>query len=258
MLISKEEIIKYLKNIPPVPQNVKNSLLALDKGDLKKAAIEASNDLVLKKRIESVVNSAYYGLSKKVEDIVQLFAMLGIEKSRSLIYLYLVSLLEPKQWKIFKINFFEFQAAFMKEFEKAMILEFDEKTYKQYAEIGAIIPAAVCVCDSLLGDKKEDVELIMSSAPIEYSTLIKRMTGVSLFGLASKIAEIWDLEKEKSEILKRAECEKCNDKISALIHFIFFILVSKKEFLDLNSLIEFNPQCIELIPKTYERIINDS
>ena len=258
MLISKQDILKYLKEVPPVPQNVKNALKALDEGDLKKAAIEASNDLVLKKRIEDVVNSAYYALPNKVNDMVQLFAMLGIEKARSLIYSYLVSLLEPKEWKIFNINFFDFQAAFMSEFEKAMIEEFDNQTYKKYAEIGAIIPASVCVCDSLLGEKKEDLELVFSSAPLEYSTLIKRMTGVSLFGLAGKIAEIWGLEKEKVEILKKAECEKCNNKIAALIHFVFFILVSKKQFIDINSLIEFKPECIELIPKTYERIINDS
>ena len=258
MLISKQDILKYLKEVPPVPQNVKNALKALDEGDLKKAAIEASNDLVLKKRIEDVVNSAYYALPNKVNDMVQLFAMLGIEKARSLIYSYLVSLLEPKEWKIFNINFFDFQAAFMSEFEKAMIEEFDNQTYKKYAEIGAIIPASVCVCDSLLGEKKEDVELVLSSAPLEYSTLIKRMTGVSLFGLAGKIAEIWGLEKEKVEILKKAECEKCNNKIAALIHFVFFVLVSKKQFIDINSLIEFKPECIELIPKTYERIINDS
>ena len=258
MLISKEEIIRYLQNVPPVPENVKNALAALDEGDLKKAAIEASNDLVLKKRIEDVVNSAYYALPNKVNDMVQLFTMLGIEKARSLIYSYLVSLLEPKEWKIFNINFFDFQAAFMSEFEKAMMLEFDEKTYKKYIEIGAIIPAAVCVCDSLLGDKKDDVELVMSSAPLEYSTLIKRMTGMSLFGLAGKIAEIWGLEKEKVEILQNAECEKCENKIAALIHFVFFIIVSKKQFIDINSLIEFKPEVIELIPKTYERIINDS
>ena len=258
MLISKKEILKYLKEIPPVPENVKKALKALDEGDLKKAAIEASNDLVLKKRIEDVVNSAYYALPNKVNDMVQLFAMLGIEKARSLIYSYLVSLLEPKEWKLFNINFFDFQAAFMSEFEKAMIEEFDEKTYKNYAEIGAIIPASVCVCDSLLGEKKEDVELVLSSAPLEYSTLIKRMAGASLFGLAGKIAEIWGLEKEKAEILKSAECDKCENKISALIHFIFFVLVSKKQFIDINSLIEFKPECINLIPKTYERIINDS
>ncbi len=258
MLISKKEILKYLKDIPPVPENVKNALKALDEGDLKKAALFASEDLILKKRIEDVVNSAYYALPNQVNDIVQLFAMLGIEKSRSLIYSYLVSLLEPKKWKIFKIDFFNFQAAFMSEFEKGMIIEFDEKTYKKYAEIGALIPASVCVCDSLLGDKKEDADLILSSAPIDYSNLIKRIAGVSLFQLAAKIAEIWGLEKEKVEILKEAECNICNNKIAAITHFTFFTLVSKKQFLEINSLIEFNPKCINLIPKLYERIINDS
>ena len=258
MLISKKDILKYLKEVPPIPENVKNALKALEEGDLKKAAIFASEDLVLKKRIEDVVNSAYYALPNKVNDMIQLFAMLGIEKSRSLIYSYLVSLLEPKEWKIFKINFFDFQAAFMSEFEKGMTIEFDEKTYKKYAEIGAIIPASVCVCDSLLGDKKEDLDLVMTSAPLEYSTLIKRMTGVSLFQLAAKIAEIWGLDKEKIEILKKAECNICDNKIAAITHFIFFMLVSQKQFLDINSLIEFNPNAIELIPKLYERITNDS
>lgn len=258
MLISKEDILKYLSNVPPVPENVKKSLNYLKNGDIKNAALEAEKDLVLKKQIERVVNSAYYSLNKKVDDMIQLFTLLGIEKSRSLIYSYLVSLLEPKKWKIFKINFFDFQSAFMNKFEEAMIIEFDEKTYKKYAEIGAIIPAAVCICDSLLGDKKEQTQIVTSSAPLEYSTLIKRMSGVSLFGLAAKIAKLWGLEEEKSEILKKAECEKCNEKIPALIHLVFFYLVSKKEFLDINSLIEFNPECIDLIPKTYERIINDS
>lgn len=259
MLISKNDIIKYLKDVPPVPKNVKKALEYLKNGDLKNAAIEAQNDLILKKRIEDVVNSAYYALPNKVNDMVQLFAMLGMERSKSLIYSYLVSLLEPKEWQIFNINFFDFQAMFMSEFEKYMTIEFDTKTYKKYADVGAIIPASVCICDSLLGAKKEDVELLTSNAPLEYGTIIKRMTGISLFGIAAKIAEIWGLDKEKTKILKNAKCNNgCNDKISALIHLVFFMIVSKKQFLDLNSLIEFNPECINLIPKTYERIINDS
>ncbi len=259
MLISQKEIIKYLKNVPPVPENVKKALEYLKNGDLRNAALEAQNDLILKKRIEDVVNSAYYALPNKVNDMVQLFAMLGMEKSKSLIFSYLVSLLEPKEWGIFNINFFDFQALFMHEFEKYMIIEFDEKTYKEYADIGAIIPASICVCDSLLGTKKEDVELLMSNAPLEYGTIIKRMSGIGLFGIAAKIAEIWGLKKEKADVLNNSECGgKCKDKIAALIHLIFFSIVSKKQFLDLNSLIEFNPECINLIPKTYERIINGS
>jgi len=258
VLITKSEIIKYLKEIPPVPESVKACLNYLKEGELKKAALEADKDLVLKKQIEAVVNSAAFALPNKVDDTVQLFSMIGLEMAKSLVYSYLVTLLAPKEWKIFNINFADFQAAFMKMYEESMINEFGKETYKKYAEIGAIVPASVCVCDSLLGDKKEELQLILDAAPLEYGTLLKRMTGASLFGLASKIAGIWGVDKSQSQVLKQAECETCENEIAALIHFLFFYLSSKKQFLDLNSLIEFKPECIEKIPKTYERIINDS
>jgi len=258
VLITKNDIAKYLNDIPPVPENVRKCLKYLKTGELKKAAIEADKDIVLKKQIESIVNSAMFSLPNKVEDTVQLFSMIGLEMAKSLVYSYLVSLLKPKKWQIFNINFHDFQAAYMKAFEENMLEEFGKSVYEKFAEVGALVPISVCVCDSLLGEKKEDLELIMTSAPLEYGTLLKRMTQESLFGIGAKIAEIWNLENEKTEVLKNGECNMCNDKIAALIHLIFFYLTSKKQFLDINSLIEFNPKCIELIPKTYERIINDS
>jgi hypothetical protein len=146
----------------------------------------------------------------------------------------------------------------MKEFERFMKFEFSLEEYKKYAEIGSVVPVSVCVCDMLFGSKKEEVEIILNSAPLEYGTLLKRLTGVTLFGLGCEIAKLWDLEDEKVEVLKKSECSVCDNKISALVHFLFFYLTSKPQFLDINSLIEFKPECINLIPKTYERIINDS
>jgi len=256
MLISESEIKKYLSQVPPLPQNAKNTLKYLREGDLKKAALEAENDLVLKKQIQSVVNSAYFSLPNKVEDTVQLFTMIGLEMATNLVYSYIVSLLEPKEWKIFHINFRDFQAQFLSLYEEYMILEFGKDTYKKYPEVGAIIPVAVCVCDMLLGEKKDKLELITSSAPVEIGTLLKRMTGVTLFGIAAEIAKIWELDAEKCDIIRKSECEKCENPISALTHFLFFYLVSKPQFLDLNSLIEFNPGCMEFIPKTTQRIMN--
>ena len=259
MLISKEEIAKYLKSVPPVPESVEECLNYLKQGDLKKAALAADKDIVLKKQIESVVNSAYFALPNKVEDTVQLFSMIGLEMARNLVYSYLVSLLEPKEWKIFKNFYFrDFQANFLSLYEEYAILEFDKSVYKKYSILGAIIPSAVCVVDSLLGDKKDKVELITTNAPIEIGTLLKRIAGVSLFEISAKIADIWGIEKEFQEILIKAECVKCDDKIAALLHFIFFYLASQPQFLELNSLIEFNTECVNLIPKTYERVLNDS
>jgi HD-like signal output (HDOD) protein len=256
MLISQEDIKNYLSQVPPIPENAMKTLNYLKEGDLKKAAQEAENDLVLKKQIEHVVNSAYFSLPNKVEDTVQLFTMIGLEMAKSLVYSYIVSLLEPKEWKIFNINFKDFQAQFLASYEEYMILEFGKETYKKYPEIGAIIPVAVCVCDMLLGDKKDKLDLILESSPLEIGTLLKRMTGVSLFGIAAEIAKIWELEKEKCEIIKNSECVKCENPISALTHFLFFYMASRPSFMDLNSLIEFNPKCMDLIPKTTQRIMN--
>ena len=256
MLISQEEIKKYLQSVPPLPESAAKTLQYLKTGDLRKAAIEAENDLVLKKQIERVVNSAYFSLPNRVEDTVQLFTMIGLEMAKSLIYSYIVSLLEPKEWKIFNINFKDFQAEFLASYEKYMILEFGKETYKKFPEIGAIIPVAVCVCDMLLGDKKDKLELITSSSPLEIGTLLKRMTGVTLFGIAAEIAKTWDLETQKCDIIKNSECIECKNSISALTHFLFFYLVSKPAFMDLNSLIEFNPECMKLIPKTTQRIMD--
>jgi uncharacterized protein YneF (UPF0154 family) len=259
LLITREEIEKYLKEIPPVPENIRKCLQYLKEGELRKAALEADKDLVLKKQIESIVNSAYFSLPNRVEDTVQLFSMIGLEMAKNLVYSYLVTLLEPKEWKIFSVNFRDFQANYLSLFERYCIEEFGEETYKKYAELGAVVPATVCVCDSLLGDKKEQCELILNATPMDYGTLLERMTGVRLFSLASEIAKIWSLNEEEIKILAMAECKKkCENEIAALLHFLFFYLTSKKQFLDLNSLIEFNPDCIKFIPKTYERITNDS
>jgi hypothetical protein len=258
MLISTEDIKKYLKQVPPLPEPAVKTLEYLKQGELKKAALEADKDLVLKKQIQSVVNSAYFALPNKVEDTVQLFSMIGLEMAKSLVYSYIVSLLEPKEWKIFKIDFKSFQAEFLRLYEDCFILEFGKEEYKKYPEIGAIIPATVCVCDMLLGEKKDKLELITSSAPLEIGTILKRMTGVTLFQIAAEIAKIWELESEKAEIIKNSECIKCNNKISALTHFIFFYLASKPAYYDLNSLIEFNPESMNYIPKTVERIMNEN
>ena len=256
MLISQDDIKKYLSQVPPVPESAMAALKALKEGDLRKAALEAEKDFVLKKQIEQVVNSAYFALPNKVENTVQLFTMIGLEMAKSLVYSYIVSLLEPKEWKMFNINFKDFQAEFMSNYEKYVILEFEKETYKKYPEIGAIIPVAVCVTDMLLGEKKDKLNLILESSPMEIGTLLKRMTGMTLFSIAGEIAKIWKLENDKCEIIKKSECDVCDNKISALVHFLFFYMVSEPAFMDLNSLIEFNPKCMDFIPKTTLRIMN--
>jgi hypothetical protein len=92
MLISKENIKKYLDNIPPIPKFALECLNALKNGDIKKAAEAAKNDSVLKKQIEKIVNSAAFALRNKVDKTLQLFTFFYLVSKPN--YINLNSLIE--------------------------------------------------------------------------------------------------------------------------------------------------------------------
>jgi hypothetical protein len=262
MLITKDEIIKKIDLLPPIPDSVRNTINYLKVGELQKAADEADKDIVLKQKISKIVNSAYFGFSKKLTDTRQMFSALGLEMARSLVLSYMVSLLEPKKWKIFiDLNFEEFQSAFLIGSKKAIILEINESTYKKYSDALSLIPVTFCLIDELLGNKKREVELLIKSSDLNYGKILKRFTGYSIFTLASIIAEKWELDEEDVNLIKEVECEKCENneisKIAAAVHLELFRIVSKPQFYILNSFVDFNPETIKIATKNYERMLNE-
>jgi len=264
MLVSKKEIIDKIQAIPPLPKAVKDTIDYLKVGDLQKAADSADSDIVLKKKIEKIVNSAYFGFSKKLKDTRVMFSAMGLEMAKSVVLSYMVSLLEPKEWKIFiKLNFEEFQSAFLANVKEAIILETNEEVYKKYADSIALIPATICLVDELLGSKKDKIDILMESSEIDYGKILKRFTGYSLFDLAAVVAKKWELNEDNVKAIKLAECVSCRiedeilKKVAATIHLEFFYLVSKPQFFELNSFIEFNVETIQIAVKNYERKINE-
>jgi HD-like signal output (HDOD) protein len=261
MLITKEEIIKKIESIPPMPESVKNTIEFLKVGELQKAADAAEKDIVLKQKISKIVNSAYFGFSKELTDIRQMFSALGLEMAKSVVLSYMVSLLEPKEWKIFiDLNFEEFQSAFLAGSKEAVIIESDKATYKKYADALSLIPATICLIDELLGDKKREVNLLIESSGLNYATILKRFTGYSIFTLAAFVAKKWELDEENVNFVKLIECEKCEGEavtIAAAVHLELFKIVSKPQFFILNSFVTFNPKSIEIAVKNYERMMNE-
>jgi len=264
MLISKKEIIQKIQTIPPLPQAVKDTINYLKAGDLQKAADSADSDVVLKQKISTIVNSAYFGFTKKLTDTRQMFSAMGLEMAKSVVLSYMVSLLEPKEWKIFtKLNFEEFQTAFLAHSKEAIILETSESVYKKYADSIALIPATICLVDELLGDKKDKIELLMESSELDYGKILKRFTGYSLFDLAAVVAKKWELDEDNIKMVKLVECNSCKiddeiiKKTAATIHLEFFYLVSKPQFFELNTFIEFNSEVLNIAVKNYERKINE-
>jgi len=264
MLISKNDIIEKISSIPPLPKAVKDTINYLKAGDLQKAADAADSDIVLKKKIESIVNSAYFGFSKKLTDTRQMFSAMGLEMAKSVVLSYMVNLLQPKEWKIFtELSFNEFQTAFLAMAKEAIIVETDEETYKKYADSVALIPATICLVDELLGDKKREVDLLIESSELDYGKILERFTSLTLFELAVLVAKKWEIDEDNINIIRLMECKTCEiedeivKKVVASLHLEFFYLVSKPQFFELNSFIEFNPKVIEIATKNYERKINE-
>jgi len=260
MLITKSEIIKKIDSIPPMPEAVKNTIEALKAGELQKAADSANSDLVLKKKIAQIVNSAYFGFSRKLTDTRQMFSAMGLEMAKSVVLSYMVSLLEPKEWKIFNdLKFEDFQSAFLAEVKEAVVLETNEEIYKKYADALALIPASICLTDDLLGDKKKEVELLIESSELNYGKILKRFTGYSIFTLAALVGKKWEVDNNNVKIIKMAECEVCDEemKVTAAIHLKLFQLVSKPQFFILNSFVDFNIKSTEIAKNNYERMINE-
>ena len=172
-IITKKEIIEKIDSIPPLPEAVRKTIESLKNGDLQKAADWADSDIVLKNKIQRVVNSAYFGFTKKLTDTRQMFSAMGLEMAKSVVLSYMVGLLAPKEWKIFtKLNFEEFQIEFLALAKEAIILETDEQTYKRFADSIAIIPATICLIDELLGGKKQQIELLLETTELNYGKIL--------------------------------------------------------------------------------------
>ena len=259
-IITKKEIIEKIDSIPPLPEAVRRTIEALKNGDLQKAADWADSDIVLKNKIQRVVNSAYFGFTKKLTDTRQMFSAMGLEMAKSVVLSYMVGLLAPKEWKIFtKLNFEEFQIQFLASAKEAIILETDEQTYKRFADSIAIIPATICLIDELLGDKKTQIDLLLETTELNYGKILKRFTGHTLFSLAALVAKKWGLESDNIKVVKLAECLSCelDDeiilKVVATLHLEMFYLVSKPQFFMLNSFIDFNLKTTEIAVKNFKR-----
>jgi HD-like signal output (HDOD) protein len=262
MLIDLKDIKNYLSKVPAMPEDIRLCIKYLNDNDLKNASNSIKNNLILKKHIESIVNSAYFSLPNKVTDITQLFTLLGVETAKSIVLTHLVSLLQPKEFQIFKkLDFNSFQADFLNTLKEGIILECGESVYKKYAESLAIIPATICIIDDILSQRKDEMNLIRESSELSYGDLFYRFTKITLFGLASKVAAIWELDNDIQNVIKKSECMDCKieeeiKKLSATIHLLLFKVVSKQEFMELNSLVRFNIQSSEIAIKNFQRMMD--
>ncbi|MEC8483564.1 MAG: HDOD domain-containing protein, partial [Pseudomonadota bacterium] len=81
------DLLTQADQLPNVPEVVRELIMALDNPNAKYSEIAAkvAKDQTLSLKVLRVVNSAYFGLSRKVASIDEAVVMLGMERLKTLV-----------------------------------------------------------------------------------------------------------------------------------------------------------------------------
>lgn len=251
-MITKNNIDIFIEKIPPSPKILKETIALLNAGELTKAAKVAEGDLALKTYLKNIVNKPIYGFKNEINDISQIFGILGVSLSQQTVYNYMITLLSPSKWILFKLNsklFYELQANLSKKWELILKhLKIDDKNI--YAAI-SLLPASIIVTEALFVQKIDDVNLLRSTKALDYNTILIRLCKVSLFDICEQIAKKWDMSQVIIDIVQASSGVKPykDDKINNLgkwMHLLLFYELSKPLFIEagLNDFVDFQVEYI--------------
>jgi len=256
-MITKDKIDNFIEKIPPSPEVLRETLALLNIGELTKAAKVAEGDLALKSYLKNIVNKPIYGFKNEVSDISQIFGILGVSLSQQTVYNYMITLLSPKKWLLFKLNsklFYELQAQLSKKWEIILKhLHIEDKNI--YGAI-SLLPASVIVTEALFCEKIDDVNLLRTTKDLDYNTILNRLCGVGLFDICEQIADKWEMDKIVGQIIQAASGIKPSpveniDQLGKWMHLLLFYELSQPLFIEagLNNFIDFQ---IDYIGDVYD------
>lgn len=246
-MITKDKIDSFIERIPPTPEVLKETLSLLNTGELTKAAKVAEGDLALKSYLKNIVNKPIYGFRNEVSDVSQIFGILGVSLSQQTVYNYMISLLSPNKWLLFKLNsksFYELQAQLSKRWEIVLKhLNIDDKNI--YGAI-SLLPASIIVSEALFCEKIDEVTLLRGTKALDYNTILTRLCGVGLFDICEQIANKWEMNEIIPQIIQSASGLKpSNDeeinKLGKWMHLLLFYELSQPIFVEagLNDFVDF-------------------
>ena len=246
-MITKDKIDTYIEKIPPSSKILKVTLSLLNEGELAKAAQIAVKDLALSAYLKDLVNKPIYGFKTQVSDIGQIFGILGVARAQQTVYNYMINLLSPDKWRLFKLNktsFSNLQADLSGNWQK--ILAHLNIQNKETESAISLLPASIIVSEALFADKIDDVNLLRSVNPIDLNTILKRLCDTDLFDICEQIAGKWDMSAEISEIVQAASGLKPSDNeelniLGKWMHLLLFFTLSQPNYIEaeLNDFIDF-------------------
>jgi len=265
-MITQNDIDSFIDKIPPSPTILKQTITFLNDGDLNKAAKTAAQDPALSAYLKNIVNKPLYGFKNEVTDASQIFGILGVSASQQSVYNYMLTLLSPKKWELFKLNessFHELQANLSIKWQS--ILKHLGITDKEIESAITLVPASIIVSEALFKDHKTDVEMLRSVHALDYNTILLRLCNTTLFSVSELIARKWEMPSIISEIINSSSgvVPSTNEEINQLgkwMHLLLFYELSQPMFVnaELNDFIEFNIEYVEDIYEDFATLMEIS
>lgn len=256
-MITKDKIDFFIDKIPPSPKALRETLSLLNSGELVRAAHAAEQDLALKAYLKHIVNKPIYGFKNEVSEISQIFGILGVSSSQQTVYNYMITLLSPKKWILFKLNahtFHDLQARLSLKWK--LILNHLNINDKEIESAITLLPASIIVSEALFSDKIEDVNLLRSVHDLDLNTILVRLCKIDLFDICELISKKWDMPDDVAKIIQASSGIKPSkdSSINALakwMHLLLFYELSQPTFVEagLNNFIDFQ---IDFVSDIYD------
>ncbi|MDQ7044602.1 MAG: HDOD domain-containing protein [Sulfurimonas sp.] len=256
-MITNEIIEDFIQKIPPSPKALKATILLLNQGELAKAAQIAQTDLALSAYLKNIVNKPIYGFKNEVAEVSQIFGILGLSSSQQTVYNYMMTLLSPKKWELFKLRestFHELQAKLSRRWKQILEhLEIDDMAIESSI---TLLPASIIVAEALFNEKKTDVDLLRSVNNLDLNTILGRLCSLDLFDICEKIALKWEMPSSISQIIQASSGFKASDdeklnRLGKWMHLLLFYELSQPLFIEaeLNDFIDFK---IDYVSEIYD------
>jgi hypothetical protein len=261
-MVTKREIEEYIKRIPPKPDVVSRTLVEVEKKDLRKASEIAKEDPILTGYMRNLINKPIFGLRHKVKDLTQIFSILGTDAVYELLHHYLLTLLSPKQWRVFSLNeslFRELQANLS--FYWNRIVVYEGINERDVISAVSLLPLSIVVCDELFHNSKNEIDILSDSSVIDYDFLLHNLTGVHLRNLTAQIGKYWGFSDRALDIVRASSRDSgVSDeeivKLGQWMHLLLFYVLSKPQFIntDLNTFIKFDTEYIAPIYNDFAEV----
>ncbi len=260
-MITQAEIASFIERIPPTPAILKNTLRYVEQGELTKAAKTAAQDKALSLYLTTLVNKPIYGFRNEIHDLSQIFGILGTSGAQQVLFNYMMSLLSPAKWELFKLNqtlFYDLQAQLSTRWQK--ILRHLAINDKECESAITLLPASIIVCEALFKAHQTDVEQLRSVKLLDYNTILYRLSKLDLFDICETIAKTWEFSPQIALIVQCASGIKPSadpqiNQMGRWMHLQLFHTLSQSAFVEarLNDFIDFQ---VEFVEEIYEEFSN--